>query len=337
MKKFEVITIGGATRDIFFVSGKGRIIKTPENLKEKKLLGFEYGAKIKSDEVYFSVGGGASNLAVGLSRLGISAVPFVFIGNDENGEAVLSNFVRERVSVSLIKRLEEKRTGFSFILMKKDTKEHVAFLYRGANDYLKVAGYQKRIMNTDWIYLAALYGEAWEENTEAILKLVKEKKMRLAYNPGTVQVAAGYKKFKEILKYTEVFVLNRDEAVELCLSEGKEIKDDPAWLVKKLLKEGPKVVVVTDGRRGAWVGNQAEAFCASSFKGLKEKDTTGAGDAFGAGFLAGYIKNEGSLEKALQYGLVNSGSVVSEVGTQEGLLRENKILGYLDQVKVKKC
>ena len=43
---YDIITIGGATRDITFLTDKGKVIETPENLTEQALLCFEHGAKI---------------------------------------------------------------------------------------------------------------------------------------------------------------------------------------------------------------------------------------------------------------------------------------------------
>jgi len=54
-------------------------------------------------------------------------------------------------------------------------------------------------------------------------------------------------------------------------------------------------------------------------------DATGAGDAFGSAFVGGYILNNGDLEIALKFGIINSGSVISKYGAENGILRRKEI------------
>ena len=66
-KKFDLVTVGGATVDISFYSKEGELISTG-NIIKQKLLAFEYGAKIVADRVFTTFGGGCSNAAVAASR-----------------------------------------------------------------------------------------------------------------------------------------------------------------------------------------------------------------------------------------------------------------------------
>jgi len=135
---FDVITIGGATRDIIFVTDKGKIIPTPENLTEQMLLGFEYGAKIRSEEVYFSSGGGACNTAIGLARLGLKVASFLRVGKDSDGLEIKNKLLREKVNINFIQEDKELRTGTSFIIVVKEKGNRLIFTWRGANRKLKV-------------------------------------------------------------------------------------------------------------------------------------------------------------------------------------------------------
>ena len=95
--KYNFITIGGATRDISFFTDKGILINNSRNILQQKLLAFEYGAKIKVDEFYYSYGGGASNAAVCLSNFNFKTACLTAVGNDEKGALIkqnLNKFIR---------------------------------------------------------------------------------------------------------------------------------------------------------------------------------------------------------------------------------------------------
>ena len=70
-KNFDVITIGGAVRDIIFFTDKGKIFKTPEDVTAQKMWAFEYGAKIIIDNAQCAFGGGAFNAAYNFHKLGM--------------------------------------------------------------------------------------------------------------------------------------------------------------------------------------------------------------------------------------------------------------------------
>ncbi len=335
---FNVLTIGGATRDIIFVTDKGKIISTPQNLTEQKLLAFEYGAKIKSDQVYFSSGGGACNAAVSLSRLGIKTAALLRIGNDQNGTEIKNNLLKEKVETKFIQEDKKTGTSVSFIVVDKKSGDRVIFNWRGANKKLNtptISPFAKGRKRGGWIYLTSLSGD-WEKSLAKINNFVKKNKIRLAFNPGSTQIKAGRKKLLEILKSTEILLLNRDEAIELALSDKKQKNknfNDPASLIKIIREWGPKIVIVTQGLSGAWVGDKENIYYARATS-KKRIDTTGAGDAFGSGFLGGFILSGENIKESLKYAIINSGNVVGHYGAQDGLLTLAKIKSQLSKIRI---
>ncbi len=349
---FNVLTIGGATRDIIFATDKGRIISTPQNLTEQKLLAFEYGAKIKSDQVYFSSGGGACNAAVSLSRFGIKTAALLRIGQDQNGTEIKNNLLQEKVETKFIQEDKKTGTSVSFIVVDKEKGDRVIFNWRGANTFLSLRTIGRSaamVKNLKWIYLTSLSGD-WEKSLAKINSFVKKNKIRLAFNPGSTQIKAGRKKSLEILKSTEILLLNRDEAIELALScpsepsaqadgrqDDKKQKNknfnDPASLIKIIRKWGPKIIIVTHGLSGAWVGDKENIYYARATS-KKRIDTTGAGDAFGSGFLGGFILSGENIKESLKYAIINSGNAVGHYGAQDGLLTLVKIKSQLKRIKI---
>jgi sugar/nucleoside kinase (ribokinase family) len=339
---FDIITIGGATRDITFLTDKGKVIETPENLTEQRLLGFEYGAKIRSEDVHMNFGSGACNAAASFAKMGLNVAICARVGNDEDGESILKNLRTRGISTDLLQKDENRNTGFSFVVINADGNgERVIFVHKGASNNLAI--HKEEIKNTKWIYLAALCGD-WENSLEQISEtimsgIVQKDRIRLAWNPGETEIEAGKKKLAKMLEVTDVLIVNKDEAIELVESDGeakvnKEEFNDTNKLVEVMKGWGPEMVVITDGKNGAYFSTGEGVFKAPAFIG-KQVDTTGAGDAFGAGLVAGYILTS-DLEKALKFGILNSAGTVSEYGAQNGIMTREEVENNLQTIKVER-
>lgn len=331
---YDIITIGGAARDITFVTDKGKVIETPENLTEQKLLAFEYGAKIKSEEVFFNFGGGACNTAATFAKLGLNTAVNCRVGNDDDGESMIKNLKKLEIGADLIQIDENRKTGFSLVVVNKNGGDRVIFVYKGASDFLEVR--EKDISRTKWIYLTSLAGN-WEEDLDEINKTVENSKIKLAWNPGATQIRAGKNKLKKTLKNTEILIINKDEAIELVQGDENLKLDfneinNVEILARNIKNWGPKIIVITDGQEGAYVYD-GNSVLYSSATSEKKVDSTGAGDSFGSALIGGYILT-GDLEIALKYGIINSGNVVSECGAQNGILSKDEIEKRLEDVKV---
>jgi len=334
---FDVITIGGAVWDVLFVTDKGHIISTPENPTEQNLFAFEYGAKIVSEDVHAGAGGGASNTAVTLARLGLRAAARISLGNDQNGQMIKKILEKEKVDTRLIEIENDKMTGFSFILVDSKDGDHTIFSYRGANSDLKIKNQKAEIKNTGWIYITSLTGQ-WQELLKDILETKKENpNLRIAFNPGATQLAARYEGIKDILSASDILFVNKDEAIELALSKNSGAKDqdlnDIKFLFENIFSCGVKNAVITAGASGAYAAN-LEKIVFSPAASDKRLDTTGAGDSFGSAFLGGFITNGGKLEESLKYGIINSNSVVNEYGAQKGILTRNQIEEKISAIKI---
>jgi len=76
---YDIITIGGATRDIFLISDQYQV--------EGDTLKLTWGEKLVAQQIILDIGGGACNGAVGLSRLGLKTAFWSQVGNDAAGTA----------------------------------------------------------------------------------------------------------------------------------------------------------------------------------------------------------------------------------------------------------
>ena len=331
---YDIITIGGATRDITFLTDKGKVIETPENLTEQALLCFEHGAKIRSDEIFLNFGSGGCNSAVTFAKLGFKVAVNCRIGKDDEGKTVINNLKERGINTDLVQVDENNKTGFSFVVLNKKDGDRVIFVYKGASDFIEIN--VNEIGNAKWLYLASIAGD-WKEDLKEINKAVENNDIKLAWNPGATQISAGKAELENTLKNTEILIVNKDEAIELVQSDEKIKLDfneitDTKILLTILKKWGPKNVIVTDGPEGAYIYDGEKILYAPATSKIKV-DSTGAGDSFGSALVAGYMQNE-NIGMALRYGVLNSGNVVGEYGAQNGILSKDEIEKRLDEVKV---
>lgn len=326
-KKFDFITVGGSTEDITFYTREGSIIYNKEDVLRQRLIAFEYGAKLKIDRSYSTFGGGAANASVCLARLGFKSAAMVAIGHDSRGDSVIKNFKHHKVNTSLVQRKKDIETGFSLLLVGQ-SNEHVVFSNRAANRYLSIGS--KEVRNLDrskWVYMTSLSGK-WKQ----VLQNVFKTKARVAWNPGHIQLHSGFKTIGKYMKKTHVLTVNKDEAIELVVTNPKYAHKDVKFLNnnKNLLQVirdcGPKIVVVTNGRFGADAYDGENFYHQDIIKEKKRMDTTGVGDAFGSTFIAGMELYNDDIQKAMLLSAFNTASVISQQGAQNGLLTKTGIL-----------
>lgn len=314
----QVVSIGSAVRDIIFYTNQAQIIKNPENDPTRlKLIAFEYGAKIKSGQVSYLFGGGAANTALGFAKLGLRTATFIAVGQDGSGDELVAHLQAGKVQTQFVQRSSQP-TGQSFLVVESTTHEHVAFVSYGANETMQVSPAQLKQCPTDWFYVSSLATPNWVE----LMKRLTRTGAHLAWNPGAGQLQGSVKALRAILPGVTVLILNKDEATELTLRTMRGAT--ASHLSAKNLAQhvhtlGPDLVLITNGRHGAHVYDGQRFYFAKPSPD-KPVDTTGAGDCFGSSFIAGLIRFSGDIAQALKLAIVNSTSLVSHTGAQQGLL-----------------
>lgn len=318
-RPFDLITIGGATRDIIFFTDESIIIERSAGKRRQRLLAFPYGVKILSRAAHFSSGGGGCNVAVAEARLGFRVAAFVRVGDDHKGRLILNDFQREGVDTRFVRVDARLQTGFSFLLVGRKRVDHVAFLVRGSNEELALPPKEVKRLRTRWAFVSSLPDKHWPYLAKALTTLSK-RGVAIAWNPGEAQLRLGLKPLLPLLRRSRVFIVNRTEAQEL-LRFAPGIRAPSASvqdLASMLRTFGPEIVAVTDGAHGAAVASpEGTLHCPAVRVGVV--DTTGAGDAFGATLVAGLIRTRGHLRRSLRLALANSASVVERLGAQDGL------------------
>jgi len=321
----DLLTIGDATVDVFMTPIETETVCEMDQ-KECKIC-FSYGDKIPVKNLEFTIGGNAANNAVGTSRLGVKDAIVLTLGDDTIGNLIVERLIQERVDTSFVSRQKAAESNYSTII--NYSGERTIFTYHAPRSY----EFPVQLPKAPWVYLPSM-GESYRPFYNHLLDWLKANpEIKLAFNPGTWQIRAGATEVGGVLARVEILYVNRKEAekyVGMTDSHGKEKE-----LLTAVAKLGPKMVVVTDGPEGSYIYDCPQnKFLKAGIYPQDCIERTGAGDAFGAGFLAALIKGK-SIEEAILWGTVNSASVISFVGAQKGLIKEAEIDNWVTQAKEK--
>lgn len=329
----KIICVGSSSKDIFFPTKEGVIIDTPEDVMSQKKLAFELGAKYQVKERYESIGGCAANVSVGLARLGEQVSCCTKVGDDDIGKWIKKIFAKEGVGMETLEEENGCKSDLSMLIVDMNTGEKIPFSDRDANEKLVI--YPEKLQSAHWIAISSLNGD-WENNLNKLLELAQEKKIRIAFNPGQKNIKTGLDSVTHAITRSDLFFVNKDEAIEIVNGLGeitlRELLESEEYLSTILHRLGAKVVVITDGERGAWGFDGRNLLHVQALL-KKAVDTTGAGDAFTSGFLAAYLKKM-DLATALKWGIANSSSSVMEYGGTKGLLDQDEIVKIISKIEV---
>lgn len=308
---FDIVTIGAATRDVFVRSSHFERVKN-SNAPDGWDACLPLGAKIPVDEIVFETGGGATNAAVTFARFGLKTACVSRVGNDNGGKELVAQLKKERIDTRGIQTDPKERTAYSIILLA-GAGSRAILTARGASSHLDGKHIPWQHLDSSWLYLTSISGN------RALLKDVFAKtklaRTHVAWNPGGAEIDLGLKTLLPHLMQSDVVSLNREEAAALADVSPRQIE-----LIFKKLGSLPRMaLIVTDGAHGAYVHSRGTTWHAQALKG-KRVNTTGAGDAFGSGFVASLMK-DGDLGHALKVAMLNAHGVVSHMGAKAGILK----------------
>lgn len=322
---FDIITIGSATRDVFLQSNALKIkpSKTsPTGLDECLPL----GAKIELKDITFDTGGGATNAAVTFANLGLRVAPICRIGKDLGGLELTHALKERRISNKFLQVDKKLGTAYSLILLT-GTGQRSILVYRGASQKISLKDIPWNSVKTKWFYISSLAGDL--ALIRKIWQFAKKNKIKIAWNPGGRELDKGLARLTPFIKQTAFFTVNTEEAAKLTREKPGDIKS-----AAKKLKKLCKCLSLTHGPKGAYAWHKGKALFAPSLK-VRRINTTGAGDAFGSGFVSGFIQKN-DLNYALKMGTLNANMVITKMGAKNGLLQKQPALKELNRVKLKK-
>ena len=304
----RIVSLGSALQDIYLIDHDDLVATS---IGEAAIFGkVLVGSKVDIDRISYEVGGGGVNSSITFARHGHEAIFMGNVSRDPAGAAIVRTLDREGVDNSYIKFLERKTTGTSVVLLDTKSGERTILTCRGASEQFgNFEASDLDLIQPDWLYVTTLRGDM--QTLEKFFRHAKELDIKIMFNPG-VRELENQKELLKLLKYVDVLNVNKEEASQLV----------PGVVLAELLYHlngYVPTVIITDGAMGGIAGNGSEIYRFGIYEDVRIKDATGAGDAFGSGFLAALTSGK-SFRSALIFASANSTAVVTKIGANRGIL-----------------
>jgi len=309
----KMLTIGAAVQDVF-MSHSEEFKPVTDKAAHEVFLKLDLGAKADVNNIVFSTGGGATNAAVTFARQGLETQFMGAIGHDPAGDAVLQDLDKEGVDTTNVSFSEKYHTGFSVLLLAPNG-ERTILTYRGASTHYDIKHFDIAKANADWLYVSSMAGNM--DILDKIFSNAKKIGMKIFFNPGKDELRQT-DKLKGLLEDVDILSVNREEAQQIVA--GQELEE----ITRKVLNYVP-VAIISDGPNGVMASDGKTIVRAGMYEDVKVIDRTGAGDAFGSGFLSQWAIGR-SLKDSIVFASANSTSVVTKIGAKAGILHKNATL-----------
>jgi len=292
--------------------------KTVDSLPERGKLGLV-------DTMSLQIGGCAANVVIDLAKLGLRTTLIGKTGDDNFGKFLLDNLNEENVDVSGLKLDKNVSTSASMVMIAGDGERSILHSF-GANAKFCFEDINLDIVKNSKILIIAgtfLMPDFDGEGTRKLLKYAKENGVLCCMDTAWDSKGQWLKKIESSLEYLDWFMPSYDEAVEMSgLSKPEDI-------AKFFHSKGVKNVVVKLGKDGCFVKPEnEEGFTVDSFRKVEAIDTSGAGDSFCAGFIAG-LHNNWDIRTCANFANAVGAHCIMEIGTTTGIKSIEETLAFI--------
>ncbi|UCE13448.1 MAG: carbohydrate kinase family protein [Candidatus Heimdallarchaeota archaeon] len=277
------------------------------------------GGCIGSDGLLISGGGDAANVSFWLGK---SKIPVSFVGviaNDSAGLFLKNELEKANVKCWLKISSQFPSSTILIVVEPNGERSHIANA-KSQDDLLWEDLPLEDILASNLLYTSA-YTIENAPIKDTVVRLFQYIKNEQKPQPKTMFNLAAYttvEKYKlnikkEIIPFTDILVGNKDEFNALV---GNHTKQEVFKIGKNIIEKYPniEVVLITDGENGCYYFTERHHSQVAALP-VSVIDTTGAGDAFCAGFISGYVSGK-NMEQAVKIGTILGGKVCRGYGAR---------------------
>lgn len=329
MKKLDFLAIGDIVIDAFIELEDANVSCDVNN--ENCTISMRFADKVPyKDVTVVTAVGNSPNAATSAAKLGLSAGLVTNLGDDQNASDCLKTLSENNIDTGLVVKNEGMKTNYHYVLMYGAERtiliKHEPYKY----------DFKGPETAPGWIYLSSVGDDTLAYHEQIADYLEANPEIKLAFQPGTFQMKLGVEKLARIYKRTEVFICNVEESQRILNSKETDVKT----LMSEIHELGPKIVVITDGPKGAYASDGTDSWFMPIYPDPKPPvSRTGAGDAFASTFVSALGLGK-TIEEALTWAPINSMNVVQYIGAQRGLLSKEELENLLSKApedyKIKK-
>lgn len=314
-KKYDVACVGIATWDTLLTGIDNNLMNKDSAI---------------ATSFFATSGGDCVNGAINLSRLGLNVCIVANIGDDTSGKLIINELEKANVDTKYLHIDKDSNTASPILIVDEKGDRHIIRIPNSANHHFCLEMIDMESLdNSKHLHFASANVLPMMDG-ESLGKLFK-----IAHDKGlTTSLDASYAKdnnhisiISEALYNCDIFIPSLQEASEYAGSEN--VKD----IIDFFSKYPIKVFGIKLGEKGAIITDFKEEYEIPTLFEGKVVDTTGAGDAFIAGFVNGYIRGY-DIASCAYLGSAQSASVLSSIGANTSAGTFNEALELIDRKKI---
>lgn len=286
---------------------------------------------VRINTIKYASGGDALNVAINLAKLGIEASICGMVGNDPSGRFLVDEAKGFGVETSGVIISDKYSTSTSVVLTESNGCRHFAYYGKSNDSFSYDMVSDISIQNAKLLYIGSAMSLARIDGPGlvALFKKARNYNVKTAMDATWDNDGLWLAKIVEALPYTDIFFPSYDEAV--MITGEKSVHKMREFMASY----GVGQFGVKMGSKGCYVTDFEKEYFIPAFVCDNVVDTTGAGDAFMAGYLTGILRDWDIYESAVFAGAV-SNFCIRELGATTNVVDFNKIICFVeDQIKNK--
>jgi len=271
-------------------------------------------------------GGCAVNTGIALAKLGVRTAVMGKVGEDGFGDYIINTLHRYHIDTAGVLRDRVANTSATMVMIGPDG-ERSFIHYLGANAELRAADIdlalaaRGRILHIAGHNLMSKFDGA---DAATILQAARQRGVATSLDTAWDSTGRWFSLIEPCLPHIDYFVPSFEEASRIA---GRS---DPAEVARFFLDYGMKLVALKMGDQGCYVTDGREAVRLPAYP-VTPVDTTGAGDAFAAGFLAGIIQGW-DLERTARFANAVGAMCVTAIGATSGVKSLDETMAFLQKM-----
>lgn len=277
----------------------------------------DVGEEIYTDRFSLQLGGGLPATLINLGRLGIEAKIATELGTDIFSEFAKKKYIENKVYPTNLYKGNEIPLNITSAIILKDDRSFITY-GKGSiepdeeakEEFYSIAKGAKICLMAPGGFID-IYRRLKSEGTIMVLDMGWDEEL-------------SFEKYSELLEIADYYTPNQKEALKIT---GCSSAKDAAYALKKYFD---KVVVKVDKDGCIGIDGDKYFFC-PSISEFKNVDSTGAGDAFLAGFVYGLFY-DCSLKDCIEFGNITGGKAVTAAGALSAYVTEKELLKYKENI-----
>ncbi len=274
------------------------------------------------DEIRMNPAGTASGALINAAKLGLHCTTSACVGEDEKGAFITDSYKRLNIDCSLIQTTKDSQTS-STILPIRPNGERPALHCRGASDHWYIEDDEfDQVCDARFLHHGGtgLLNAMDSGQSSKLLKHAKAKNLTTTFDLIAPTVHT-IELLEDMLPYVDFFMPSLEEAQFI---SGMQ---QPRQIANFFKKMGATACVFKCGADGSYISTADRDFSLPALK-IEVSDTTGCGDSYCGGFIAGLSMGH-SLEEACQLGTTTAALVATGLGSDAGVIDLQSTLDFM--------